>query len=159
MFKKIVIAFDHRVNLKYVEKIKQILGEKQIAFEILDTDHNPANDYPLLTNAAVDLFHKSKADGMILLCGSGVGMCMVANKFDGIRAFVAHSEQEVYFARSHENSNCITFGAGVNDEIMEIKPLCRRKMARMLEMFLSTEFAGERHERRLNQIADIEKVN
>lgn len=159
MFKRMIIAYDHRVAQKYIDKITQILSEKQIEYLVVDDRENTANDYPLLTKKAMEEYKKTGADGMILLCGSGVGMCMVANKFDGIRAFVAHSEQEAYFARSHENSNCITFGTGVNDDSTEIKPLCRRKMARMLEMFLSTPFAGERHERRVNQIFDIERVN
>ena len=95
---------------------------------------------------------------MVLLCGTGIGMNMVANKFDGIRAVLANSEAEAYFSRRHENANAIVFGAGYGDGVCEIK-LCRRKMTRMLITFLNTDFEGDRHIRRIKQIEDIEKDN
>ncbi len=159
MFNKIVIVYDHRVNVKYIEKIKQVLNEASVQSFVVSEEENVANDYPLLVKRAKEEYKKVGADGIILLCGSGVGMNMVINKFDGFRGLVAHSEEEAYFARSHENANALCFGVGVEDGIREIKPFCRRKMARIVLTFLSTEFAGGRHERRVNQIKDIEKEN
>ena len=155
MFKKFVITYDHRVSSKYIDKIKQVLTENKIEYSIVSEEENKANDYPLLVKEAVEVYKQSKADGLMLLCGSGVGMNMVINTFDGIRGLVAHSEEEAYFARSHENANALCFGVGVEDGIREIKPLCRRKMARIINVFLNTKFAGGRHERRVNEIEEI----
>ena len=158
MFKKFIIAYDHNADDKYISKIKEILAEKGVDFSVL-VDEGKANDYPLLAQKAYEMFLKENADGMILLCGTGIGMNMVANKFNGIRAVLANSEAESYFARVHENANAIVFGAGYASELYEIK-LCRRKMARMLSIFIDTEFKGEeRHKRRISQIAEIEKKN
>jgi ribose 5-phosphate isomerase B len=157
MFKKFVIAYDHRVDAKYIDKIKEILNENKIQFEEVK-DANQENDYPILAKNAYDLFKSNGADGLILLCGTGIGMNIVANKFDGIRSVLANSEADAYFSRRHENANTIVFGAGYDDGIFEIK-LCRRKMARMLSTFIATEFEGDRHIRRLGQISKIEEEN
>ena len=155
MFKKFVIAYDHRVDVKFIDKIKEVLKEKGIETSVFEDD-GTANDYPILASKCFEMFETEKADGMILLCGTGIGMNMVANKFAGIRAVLANSEAEAYFSRRHENANCLVFGAGYADEFHEIK-LCKRKMARMIETFVGTEFEGDRHIRRLNQITEIEK--
>ena len=158
MFKKSVIAYDHRVDKKYVEKIKEVLKEKNIIFdEVLNSAEG--NDYPLIAKEAYIKFKSNKADLLILLCGTGVGMNIVANKFDGIRSVLPADEDSAYFARRDEDANCIVFAAGKADENYEVK-LCRRKMARMLNAFIDTKFMGEeRHQRRIGQIADIEKEN
>lgn len=158
MFKKFVVAYDHNADMKYIQKIKEILTEKNIEFSIL-VDDGKENDYPLLAKKAHEMFVSESADGMILLCGTGIGMNIVANKYDGIRAVLASSEAEAYYARRHENANVVVFGAGYHDDNYEIK-LCRRKMARMLSTFIETEFQGEeRHKRRIAQIAKIEEIN
>ena len=155
MFKKFVIAYDHRVDGKFISKIQEVLTGKGIESRVFE-DNGTANDYPVLASKCFDLKEKEKADGMILLCGTGIGMNMVANKFEGIRAVLANSEAEAYFSRRHENANCLVFGAGYADDLHEIK-LCKRKMARMIETFVSTPFEGGRHIRRLDEITEIEK--
>ena len=156
MFKKIIIAYDHRVNSKIISKIKETLFSSSIEYIVVGDD-NEANDYPLLASRAYQLYKKEKADGMILLCGTGIGMAMVANKFDGIRAVLASTEADAYFARIHENANALVFAAGYSDENYEVK-FCGRKMIRMLNVFLNTNFTYEaRHQKRINQISKIEK--
>lgn len=158
MFKSAIIAYDHRVSDKYIDKIKEYLNEKSIAFNEVNSGDD-ANDYPLLAKEAYLNFLSKEADFMILLCGTGVGMNIVANKFNGIRAVLPNDEGTAYFARRDEDANCIVFAAGKADENFEVK-LCRRKMIRMLNTFISTKFMGEeRHKRRISQIADIEKKN
>ncbi len=158
MFKSVVIAYDHRVEKKVVDKVKSVLAEKGIRFEEV-LDAGAANDYPLLAKEAYLRFTKTGADGLVLLCGTGVGMNIVANKFDGIRAVLATCEAEAYFARRDEDANCIVFAAGKADELYEVK-YCGRKLRSMLDVFLSTEFQGEeRHKRRISQILAIEKDN
>ena len=156
MFKSFVVAYDHRVDLKYIEKIKTYLDEKGLKYSIVKDD-GEANDYPILASKAYQIYLKNKADGMILLCGTGVGMNIVANKCDGIRSVLPSEEGSAYFARRDEDANCIVFAAGKADENYEVK-LCKRKMIRMLDVFISTVFQGEeRHKRRIGQIAQIEQ--
>lgn len=155
MFEKFVVAYDHRVQSKYIDTIKNVLAENGVSVEIIE-DNGESNDYPILAGKAFETMKKTKADGLLLLCGTGIGMNVVANKFAGIRSVLANSEAEAYFARRHENANSLVFGAGYTDGVFEIK-LCRRKMSRIIETFLKTDFEGDRHVRRLNQISDIEK--
>lgn len=154
MFKKFVIAYDHRVDGKYIDKIKETLNNNQIEAVVFE-DNGESNDYPILAQNCYKMFLENNADGMILLCGTGIGMNIVANKFNGIRSVLATSEAEAHFARRHENANCLVFGAGYADDQYEIK-LCKRKMVRMIEAFINSDFEGDRHIRRLNQITDIE---
>ncbi len=157
MFKKFIVVYDHRVDGKYVDKIKAYLTEQNLDFSVVE-DAGEANDYPVLASKAYDMFLKEKADGMILLCGTGVGMNIVANKFAGIRAVLPSEEGSAYFARRDEDANAIVFAAGKADENYEVK-LCKRKMIRILNVFISTQFMGEeRHSRRIAQIAKIEKA-
>lgn len=155
MFKKIVIAYDHRADKQLIDKIKLVLSKNNVEyFEVLDD--NQANDYPLLAKVAYEKMKDTKSDGLVLLCGTGIGMNIVANKFDGIRSVLASSEEQAYFSRRHEDANCIVFAAGYSDKIKKIK-CYPRKLQRMLDIFLNTEFEAGRHNRRLDQIKDIEK--
>lgn len=155
MFKKFVIAYDHRVDLKYIEKIKEYLNSNGLDYEVVE-DNGETNDYPILASKAYQLYLDKKASGMILLCGTGVGMNVVANKFAGIRSVLPSEEGSAYFARRDEDANSIVFAAGKADEKYEVK-LCKRKMIRILDVFINTDFEGGRHLRRLGQIAEIEK--
>ena len=156
MFKKFVIAYDHRVDLKYIERIKAYLKENNLEFEVVEDD-SEGNDYPILARKAYQIYLETQSNGMILLCGTGVGMNVVANKCDGIRSVLPSEEGSAYFARRDEDANCIVFAAGKADENYEVK-LCKRKMIRMLDVFINTQFMGEeRHARRINQISQIEK--
>ena len=155
MQRKFVIAYDHRVDKKTLERAKSALeldGVKSIVIE----DDGEANDYPVLAQQAYDTFLAEKADGMLLICGTGIGMNIVANKFKGIRSVLSTCEAEAYFSRRHENANCLVIAAGYNDGVHEIK-LCRRKMERMIKIFLTTEFEGGRHIRRVSQIKKIDE--
>lgn len=161
MFKKIVVAYDHRVQRKFIDKIAELLSARGVEMLLIE-DNDSANDYPLIVERAIKKKQEDGADGLILLCGSGTGMNIVANKYDGIRSALPFGEVETFYARRHEDINCICFGTGVKydaEDLPEIKPVCRRKMARMIDTFLSTEFEGERHARRVSQIAEIEKNN
>ena len=156
MFKKFVIAYDHRVDKKYIDRITDYLKGANLEFDVVEDD-SEAKDYPILAYKAYSLYKETGASGMILLCGTGVGMNVVANKCDGIRSVLPSEEGSAYFARRDEDANCIVFAAGKADEKYEVK-LCKRKMIRILDVFINTEFLGEeRHARRIGQIAKIEK--
>lgn len=155
-FKSFVLSYDHRVDEKYVSKIKDFLKEKNIECFEIKSDNVQNNDYPILACEAFKVFLKNKCDGMILLCGTGVGMNVVANKFNGIRSCLAQTEADAFFSRNDENANCIVFPAGKSNEIYSVK-ICKRKMIRALDVFISTPFEGGRHQRRLDEITEIEK--
>lgn len=155
-FKKFVIAYDHRVDEKYVSKIKDYLNEKIIEFFEIKCEPDVSNDYPILASKAYQVFLAEKCDGMILLCGTGVGMNVVANKFDGIRSVLAQTEADAFFSRNDENANVIVFPAGKANEVYSVK-ICKRKMIRALDVFVNTPFEGGRHQRRIDEIAEIEK--
>lgn len=155
-FNKFVIAYDHRVDLKYIFKIKEFLAQKQLECIEIKCDNNANNDYPILASKAYQTFLKEKCDGMILLCGTGVGMNVVANKFASIRSVLAQTEADAFFSRNDENANCIVFPAGKANELYSVK-ICKRKMIRALNVFINTPFEGGRHQRRLDEISEIEK--
>lgn len=156
MFSKFVLSYDHRVNEKYVQVIKKYLNENGYSCLEINIKEDENNDYPILASRAYQTFLNEKCDGMILLCGTGVGMNVVANKFDGIRSVLAQTEADAFFARNDENANCIVFPAGKANETFSVK-ICKRKMIRALNIFVETPFEGGRHQRRVDEIAEIEK--
>ena len=155
MFKKFVIAYDHRVDVKYIDVIKKYLdGNKIKYFEV--EDNGESNDYPIIAYRAYKLFQAESCDGMILLCGTGVGMNVVANKFKGIRSVLAQTEADAFFSRNDEDANCIVFPAGKANETFSVK-ICKRKMIRALDVFVNAKFEGGRHKRRVDEITKIEQ--
>lgn len=156
MFTKFVLSYDHRVDEKYVQVIKKFLGENGYGCLEISLNDDENNDYPILASRAYQTYLNEDCDGMILLCGTGVGMNVVANKFNGIRSVLAQSEADAFFARNDENANCIVFPAGKANEEYSVK-ICKRKMIRALNVFVETPFEGGRHQRRVDEIAEIEK--
>jgi len=156
MFTKFVLSYDHRVDEKYVQVIKKFLGENGYGCLEISLNDDENNDYPILASRAYQTYLNEDCDGMILLCGTGVGMNVVANKFNGIRSVLAQSEADAFFARNDEDANCIVFPAGKANEEYSVK-ICKRKMIRALSVFVETPFEGGRHQRRVDEIAEIEK--
>ena len=156
MFTKFVLSYDHRVDEKYVQVIKKFLGENGYGCLEISLNDDENNDYPILASRAYQTYLNEDCDGMILLCGTGVGMNVVANKFNGIRSVLAQSEADAFFARNDEDANCIVFPAGKANEEYSVK-ICKRKVIRALNVFVETPFEGGRHQRRVDEIAEIEK--
>jgi ribose 5-phosphate isomerase B len=90
-----------------------------------------------------------RAERGILVCGTGIGMSIAANKVPGIRAANAHNESEAQIIREHNDSNVLTLGGRVLDENTAFE---------IIDLWLSTPFAGGRHARRVEKIGEIEKV-
>ncbi len=156
MFSKFVLSYDHRVDEKYIQVIKKYLNENGFGCLEINLNDDENNDYPILASRAYQTYLNENCDGMILLCGTGVGMNVVANKFDGIRSVLAQTEADAFFARNDEDANCIVFPAGKANETYSVK-ICKRKMIRALNVFVETEFEGGRHKRRVDEIAEIER--
>ncbi len=133
-------------------KLKQelILTLTSFGMKILDKgcfDENSV-DYPDLAHAVCSDVQSSKADFGVLVCTSGIGMSIAANKHEGIRAALCHNLDSAKFSRLHNNANVICLGAKYTDSLLA---------AEMVKTFASTEFEGGRHERRVCKMMDFEK--
>ena len=146
---KISIGADHG-GYKLKEEIKKYLEEKEIEFIDLGTNSEERVDYPVIAKKVCESIQAGKAELGILICKTGYGMSIVANKFKGIRCATCYNEQSAKFAKSHNNINVLGLGA----EYLSInEAIC------ILRMVLATEFEGGRHNERLNIIKEIEKDN
>lgn len=145
----IVIGADHGgYNLK--EEIKKYFDEKGIAYDDKGTYSTDSVDYPNIAKAVAKEVSDKKADIGILICRSGIGMSMCANKFKGVRCALCYEEQTAKFSRMHNNANMLALGA---DYISTNNAIC------IIRQFLATDFEGGRHEARVNIISEIENEN
>jgi len=104
-------------------------------------------DYPDFAMLAAEKVSHGDYDRGILICGSGIGMCIVANKFPGVRAAVCHDVSAAEMSRKHNDSNMLGLGADVISEELARK---------ILHVWLETKFEGGRHLRRIQKISEIE---
>ena len=142
MFKKICIASDHAgYNLK--ETIKHHLINKHVSIYDLGPYKNKSVDYPDFAKKLAKRVRAKKSDIGILVCGSGTGMAISANKIKDIRAAVCYNSKSTRLSRQHNNANIITLGARLTKKSLSI---------RLVELFLKTKFEGGRHLKRLNKI-------
>ena len=143
---KVAIGCDHGAyDLK--EILKKHFDENKIEYVDLGTNSTESVHYPIYAKAVCESVQKREVDYGILLCSTGIGMSIAANKFKGIRAALCGDTYSAKFTRLHNNSNVLCIGAlvtgaGLAKEITDI--------------FLSTEFMGGRHETRVNMITEIE---
>jgi ribose 5-phosphate isomerase B len=144
---RIAIGSDHAGYL-LKEELKPRL--QTMGHELIDvgTDSEKSTDYPEFGAAAAQMVADGHADRGIVICGSGVGMCMIANKIPGIRAVNAHDADEALMSRHHNDANVLAL-AGRRLNRMSAMAIC--------ELWLETDFEGDRHERRLEQMAEIEQ--
>jgi len=144
---KIAIASDH-AGFELKEKIKKFLEELGYKYKDFGTDSNESVDYPDYALKVAESVAKKEFERGILVCGSGIGMCMVANKIPGIRAALCHNVETARSSREHNDANILTFGARMIDE---------NTAKDIVRVWLKTEFLGDRHLRRVNKIKEIEK--
>ncbi len=139
----IAIGCDH-AGFHYKERIKKELEDQGIS--VLDEGTHSADsvDYPDFVHPVAELIEKKTADLGIVICGSGNGVAMTANKHQGIRAAVCWLDELSALARQHNNANIIAIPARFVDQELAVQ---------MVNTFLTTEFEGGRHERRVNKIA------
>ena len=144
---KIALGCDHR-GFEIKEQIKAIVTE--LGHECLDfgTNANEPVDYPDTAYLAAKAVSTKQADRGILVCATGIGMSMAANKIDGVRASLCHDELSAQVTRSHNDSNVLCLSG---DQIGETL------LRKMVEVWLETEFSGGRHQRRVNKIIAIEQ--
>ena len=144
--KRIVIASDHgAVDLK--DEIVAFLTEKNFEVTDMGTRGSASVDYPDMALAACNEFKKGGYDIGILLCGTGIGVSIAANKVKGIRCALISDLFSAEMAKAHNNANFIAFGGRIEYSV----PVCD-----MIGKFMSTTFAGDRHERRIAKMMAIE---
>ena len=145
---KLAIGNDH-VAIEMKEQIKTYLENKGI--EIIDVGTNSPErfDYPISGYKVAKMVAENQVDGGILICGTGVGISLAANKVHGVRACVCSEPYSAKLSKQHNNSNVIAFGARV----------IGIETAKMIvDEWLTAEYEGGRHQIRLNILTEIEET-
>lgn len=145
----IALGADHG-GYKLKEEIKRYLEEKDIEYTDCGTFSEESVDYPEIAKAvALEVQSKECGKG-IVVCRSGIGMSIVANKFKGIRCAKCNDEEEARLSRMHNDANMLAIGADYIDT---------SKAIRIVRTWIATEFEGGRHQERIKIIDEIEKEN
>ena len=147
-FKKIIIASDHR-GFALKKKLKDYLKNKfSLRVKDLGTDSESPCDYPEFAYNLAKEISKGKYSRGILICYSGIGNSIVANRLPGVRAALSYNVKAARLSREHNDSNVLVLGVYFVNE---------RLAKRILGIWLNTQFLGGRHKRRLEQIKRIER--
>lgn len=142
-----IIASDHG-GLELKENIKAYLEKRDIAVRDLGTDNGDSVDYPDFGERVGKAISTGEADKGILICGTGIGMSIVANKFPGVRAALIWDEFTARMSKEHNNANIIVMGG---------RMLTEEKASQMVGLWLDSNFEGGRHQQRLDKITQIEE--
>ena len=146
---KVAIASDHG-GLNIRQEIMNLMDEMGIEYEDYGCECGTSVDYPDYAFPVSQKVASGDVDRGILICGTGIGMSIAANKVEGIRCALAHDTFSARATREHNNTNVLAMGERV------IGPGLARDIAKI---WLTTEFQGGRHENRINKIKDYEKNN
>lgn len=148
MEKKITIGSDHA---GYALKIKIIAHLKELGWDVIDvgTDSEASCDYPVFADAVCKNVQNGTTKLGILICGTGIGMSMAANKHRGIRAAACSDVFSARLTRAHNDANVLCFG----ERVVGYGVACD-----LVDAFLSTEFEGGKHQRRVDLFMQLEKT-
>ena len=144
---KIAIAADH-AGFEEKEKIKKTLDELGVEYDDMGTNSPDSVDYPDFARKVGEAVASGEYDQGLLVCGSGTGMAIAANKVHGVRAAVAWNEEIARLAREHNNANVLALAGRF------ISP---DEQAKIVKAWFDAKFEGGRHERRVEKIEQIEK--
>lgn len=145
----IAIGADHG-GYKLKEEVKRYFEEQGIEYKDFGTYSEDRVDYPDIAKQVSKSVQSKECDRGILICRSGYGMSMVANKFKGIRSAPCFEETAAKFSRMHNDSNVLALGADY---------VTTSKAIQIVRVWIATEFEGGRHSDRLSLIEEIEKEN
>lgn len=143
----IAIASDHG-GYQLKEHIKAYLAAKGITCEDFGTNSTESCDYPIFGRAAAEAVASGRCEKGIVICTTGIGISIVANKVKGIRCALCSDPLSAELCRQHNNANMLAMGAGI------VGPNLAQ---RIVDTFLSTEFEGGRHARRVGLITEMEQ--
>ncbi|MCI0461299.1 MAG: ribose 5-phosphate isomerase B [Gemmataceae bacterium] len=143
---KIAIGSDHR-GFEVKRRIKSLL--EQLGHEVADmgADNSESADYPDFAFRVAQAVGEGRVERGILVCGTGIGMCIAANKVKGVRAAPCHDSVTVEMSRRHNDANVLCLSADLLGEEL---------IGRMVRLWLETEFEGGRHARRVQKITQYE---
>ena len=144
---KIAIGCDHG-GFELKEAVRGYLEERQIPYEDFGAYNTDSVDYAPIAAKAARAVAAGQADFGVLVCSTGIGISMAPNKVKGIRAALCTNEFCAEMTRRHNNANILCMGGKVIDKETAVK---------LVDIFLHTEFEGGRHQRRIDQIAQIEE--
>lgn len=148
MTRKIALGSDH-AGYEEKEKIKTTLDELGIEYVDMGTNSSDSVDYPDYARKVAEAVSKGEFEQGLLVCGSGTGMAIAANKFHGVRAAVAWSPEIARLARQHNDANILSLPARFTSA---------EDSANIVKAFFEADFEGGRHERRVEKISEIEKA-
>lgn len=143
---RIALASDH-AGFAQKERLKPLLRDLGVDFEDLGPTSEESVDYPDYAKKVADEVARGQVEQGLLVCGSGTGMAITANKVPGIRAAVAWSEETARLARQHNDANVLALGARTTPE---------EDIPKILRAWFSTDFEGGRHAARVQKITQIE---
>ena len=140
--KQIIIASDH-AGYSLKEYVKKKLSKKKFLFKDIGTKSNDRVDYPVYAHKLSKIIKKSDNTIGILICGSGQGMIMTANKHKNIRAALCYDVKSTKLSRLHNDANIITLGSRL---------ISKKNAIKYINIFLKTKFEGGRHKKRIRKI-------
>ena len=143
---RIALASDH-AGYAEKERLKEVLIELGVEFDDLGTSSEASVDYPDYARKVAEQVAQGQVEQGVLVCGSGTGMAITANKVPGVRAAVAWSEEVARLARQHNNANVLAIGARTTPE---------GDIPKILRAWFTTDFEGGRHAARVQKISDVE---
>lgn len=143
----LVVGSDHG-GYKLKEEVKKYLDGINAEYTDIGCFDENSVDYPDIAKKACDKIKNGSCDKGILICGTGIGISIAANKIDGIRAALCHSEYDAKMTRLHNNSNVLCMGGRTTGIEIALA---------MVECFLNSEFEGGRHQNRVDKLMALEK--
>lgn len=143
---KLAIGCDHG-GFELKEAVRGYLEEHNIPYEDFGAYSTDSVDYATIAAKAAHYVASGQADYGVLICSTGIGISIAANKVKGIRAALCTNEMCAEMTRRHNNANILCMGGKVVDKDTALK---------LVDIFLHTDFEGGRHQRRIDQIAQIE---
>lgn len=144
---KVSLASDHAGYLMK-EEVKSCLEKKGYEVKDYGTFSEESMDYPDTIKLAARAVGRKEVDRGVVLCASGIGASIVANKIKGVRAALCLDEYSAEYSRRHNDANVLVLGAKRNT---------KEELFKIIDIWFSTDFEGGRHERRVNKIAEVEK--
>jgi len=144
---KISIGADH-AGFSLKQKIKRMLEQAGMEVDDRGTESTEPVDYPDFARRVGEEVARGQANCGILVCGTGIGMAIAANKVPGVRAANVTTEREAILSRAHNDANILALGARLVEEPVALK---------IVDIWLHTQFEGGRHQCRIEKIAELER--
>ena len=143
---QVALGSDHG-GYQLKKEIKELLTEMDLKYSDYGTKSTESVDYPDFAIQVAEAVAKGECKRGILVCGTGIGMSIVANKFKGVRAALCHDLFSAQATREHNDSNVLTLGERVVGRGLALE---------IVKVWLNTDFEGGRHQRRIDKIKEIE---